>query len=263
MTDRPGPVAPTGPDGGRAAPTGPAAARVAPTGPAAQVAPTGPAAQAGLTGQAGHTAGGAAQAGVVNIANVLTIMRLALVPVFVAFLFAGDGDGWRVAAFAAYAVAATTDQVDGYIARRRGIVTEFGAFVDPVADKALTGSALVSLSLLDELAWAVTAVVILREVGITAIRLWVIRHGVIAASRGGKMKTLSLNVAVGLYVLPLTGAAASARAVLLAVGVTLAVATGADYVARALALRRRAPAAGDRRDDAGATAPSGTATGKC
>jgi CDP-diacylglycerol--glycerol-3-phosphate 3-phosphatidyltransferase len=237
MTDRPGPAAPSVPDGA----AGPDGGR------------------AGLSGPA-------AQAGVVNVANMLTIMRLALVPVFVAFLFAGEGDGWRVAAFAAYAVAATTDQVDGYVARRRGIVTEFGAFVDPVADKALTGAALVSLSLLGELPWAVTAVVILREVGITAIRLWVIRHGVIAASRGGKMKTLSLNVAVGLYVLPLTGAAASARAVLLAVGVTLAVATGADYIARALALRRRAPDGGDRRDgdrrdDAGATAPSGTVTG--
>jgi CDP-diacylglycerol--glycerol-3-phosphate 3-phosphatidyltransferase len=182
------------------------------------------------------------QAGVWNIANVLTILRLALVPVFVVFLFAGSGDGWRVAAFLAYATAACTDQVDGSIARRRGIVTDFGTFVDPVADKALTGAALVSLAVLGELAWAVTVVVAVREIGVTLLRLWVIRYGVIAASRGGKIKTLFLNVAIGLYILPLTGIAASARVVVLVGGVTLAVVTGIDYVYRALAVRRRAAA---------------------
>jgi CDP-diacylglycerol--glycerol-3-phosphate 3-phosphatidyltransferase len=186
--------------------------------------------------------GKSAEVGVLNIANALTVMRLALVPVFVVLLFVGDGegDGTRVAAFAAYAVAAVTDQVDGYLARSRGITTEFGAFVDPVADKALTGAALISLSILDEIPWVVTGLVIIRELGVTLLRLWVIRYGVIAASRGGKMKTLSLNVAIGLYVLPLAGTAASARAVILAAGVTLAVATGIDYVYRALVLRRRA-----------------------
>ncbi|MEX5708376.1 CDP-alcohol phosphatidyltransferase family protein [Parafrankia sp. FMc6] len=181
---------------------------------------------------------------VLNIANILTIIRLALVPVFVAFLFAGpDTDGWRYAAFGAYAVAAITDQIDGSIARRRGLVTDFGILVDPIADKALTGAALVSLSILGELPWVVTIVVAVREIGVTLLRLWVIRYGVIAASRGGKAKTLLLNISLGLYVLPLEGVAATGRAVILACGVVVAAVTGADYVCRALALRRRATAA--------------------
>ncbi|WP_425343363.1 MULTISPECIES: CDP-alcohol phosphatidyltransferase family protein [Pseudofrankia] len=174
-----------------------------------------------------------------NIANILTIMRLVLVPVFVVFLFVGPHeDGWRIAAFAAYAVAAVTDQIDGAVARRHGLVTEFGAFVDPVADKALTGAALVSLSILGEIPWAVTVVIVVRELGVTLLRLWVIRHGVIAASRGGKLKTLLLNISLGLAVLPLTGPAAWVSKAVLAAGVVVAVATGVDYVARALALRR-------------------------
>jgi len=181
-----------------------------------------------------------------NIANILTIMRLVLVPVFVAFLFVGPHeDGWRVAAFAAYAVAAITDQIDGAVARRHGLVTEFGAFVDPVADKALTGAALVSLSILGEISWVLTAIVIVRELGVTLLRLWVIRHGVIAASRGGKLKTLLLNISLGLAVLPLTGAAADVSKAVLTAGVVVAVATGVDYVARALRLRR-VPAGKDK-----------------
>jgi len=177
---------------------------------------------------------------VVNLANVLTVMRLALVPVFVAFMLTGGGHapGWRWAAFTAYAVAAGTDQVDGYVARRRDTITDFGILVDPIADKALTMTALVCLSALGDLSWAVTVLLAVRELGVTLLRLWVIRYGVIAASRGGKMKTLLLNSAIGLYVMgqgwPL------AREVILAAGVVVAVATGADYVGRALTLRRRA-----------------------
>lgn len=180
---------------------------------------------------------------VLNVANVLTVSRLVLVPVFVAFLLAGpDSDSWRYAAFAAYAVAAITDQIDGLIARRWHLVTDFGILVDPIADKALTGAALISLSALGELPWVVTVAILVREIGVTLLRLWVIRFGVIAASRGGKAKTLLLNVAIGLYVLPLSGVAATSRAVILAAGVIVAVATGVDYVYRALALRRQAAA---------------------
>ncbi len=177
-----------------------------------------------------------------NLANALTVLRLALVPVFVALMFAAGGHvaGWRVAACVAYAVAALTDQVDGYVARSRSLVTDFGIILDPIADKALTGAALVSLSLLGDLPWPVTVVVAVREVGVTLLRLWVIRRGVMAASRGGKLKTLLLNCALGLYVLPLDGVGASARAVILAAGVLVAVVTGLDYVGRALALRRAA-----------------------
>ncbi len=192
---------------------------------------------------------------VLNVANLLTIVRLILVPVFVVLLFAGpDVDAWRYAAFSAYAVAAITDQVDGSIARHWQLVTDFGILVDPIADKALTGAALVSLSVLGELPWPVTAVILLREIAVTLLRLWVIRFGVIAASRGGKAKTLLLNVAIGLYVLPLDGVAEIVRAVILIAGVVVAVATGIDYVYRALALRRlaaREAVSGAAADDEG------------
>ncbi|MCM3885346.1 CDP-alcohol phosphatidyltransferase family protein [Frankia sp. R82] len=203
----------------------------------------------------------AASAGapVLNVANVLTVSRLVLVPVFVAFLFAGpDHDGWRYAAFAAYAVAAITDQIDGLIARHWHLVTDFGILVDPIADKALTGAALISLSALGELPWAVTVAILVREIGVTLLRLWVIRFGVIAASRGGKAKTLLLNVAIGLYVLPLTGVAATSRAVILAAGVVVAVITGVDYVYRALALRRRAARQRAATDETQSAAKNGT-----
>ena len=149
---------------------------------------------------------GAAPAGVSvwNIANALTVLRLALVPVFLALLFhdGGEDAGWRVAAWATFAFAAATDLVDGDLARRRGLVTDFGKIADPMADKALIGTALVGLSVLGELWWAVTAVILVREVGVTLLRFWVIRHGVIPASRGGKLKTLLQGVAIGLdYVL--------------------------------------------------------------
>ncbi|ADP79202.1 CDP-alcohol phosphatidyltransferase family protein [Pseudofrankia inefficax] len=200
----------------------------------------------------------ASGARLLNIANILTIMRLVLVPVFVVFLFVGPHeDAWRLAAFAAYAVAAVTDQIDGAVARRHGLVTEFGAFVDPVADKALTGAALVSLSILNEIPWAVTAVIVVRELGVTLLRLWVIRHGVIAASRGGKIKTLLLNISLGLAVLPLTGLAADVSKAVLAVALVVAVATGVDYVARALKLRNTSRAARQPAEARAGEAPDG------
>ena len=97
------------------------------------------------------------------------------------------------------------------IARRTGQVTEFGKLADPIADKALTGTALIGLSILELLPWWVTVVILVREVGVTLLRFWVIRHGVIAASRGGKLKTVVQALAIGLYILPLTGLLASAR----------------------------------------------------
>ena len=174
-----------------------------------------------------------------NVANALTVVRLLLVPVFAWALLhdGGSSDAWRWAATGVFALAAWTDRVDGHLARSRGLVTPFGKLADPIADKALVGTALVSLSLLDELPWAVTAVVLAREVGVTLLRLWVIRHGVIPASRGGKLKTLLQGLAIGLYVMPLTGLLASGRAAVMAVAVAVTVVTGADYVARALRLR--------------------------
>jgi CDP-diacylglycerol--glycerol-3-phosphate 3-phosphatidyltransferase len=177
-----------------------------------------------------------------NIANVLTGVRLLLVPVFLYALLAEDGrdTGWRLAAFGVFAVASFTDSLDGDLARRRGLVTAFGTIADPIADKALTGSALVGLSLLGLLPWWVTAVILGRELGVTALRLVVLRHGVIPASRGGKLKTLVQTLAIGLYVLPLEGVSPvldGARVGVLYLALALTVVTGLDYVLRAARLR--------------------------
>ena len=184
-----------------------------------------------------------------NLANALTVFRLVLVPVFVAALFASGGHqhGWRWAAFGVFALASYTDKVDGQIARSRNIITAFGKLADPIADKALTGAALIGLSLLDDLPWAVTVLVLVREVGVTLLRFWVIRHGVIPASRGGKLKALLQGLAIGFYVLPLTGFLATGRAVLMALAVAVTVVTGIDYVARALTLRQTSDRAAMKR----------------
>jgi CDP-diacylglycerol---glycerol-3-phosphate 3-phosphatidyltransferase len=178
--------------------------------------------------------------GLVNLPNGLTVLRLGLVPVFIVFLVAGS-PGSRIAAFAVFAIASVTDLLDGELARRSGLITDFGKVADPIADKALTGSALITLSALGELAWWVTVVIMAREIGVTVLRFWVIRHGVIAASRGGKVKTVLQMVAIGLYILPLPAPAAWLRIVLMTAAVTATVVTGADYVARALRLRRAVP----------------------
>ncbi len=190
-----------------------------------------------------------AQVSVWNVANALTLLRLALVPVFLVALFqdGGQDTGWRIIAWAAFAVASVTDRVDGEIARRRGLVTDIGTIADPIADKALIGAALVGLSLLDELAWWVTVVVLVREVGVTLLRFFVIRHGVMAASRGGKLKTMLQAVGIGLLVLPLGGVLHALALLLMYVAVVVTVVTGLDYVARALRLRRTSERAGLKR----------------
>ncbi|MGN6598222.1 MAG: CDP-diacylglycerol--glycerol-3-phosphate 3-phosphatidyltransferase [Actinomycetes bacterium] len=180
--------------------------------------------------------------GVVNLANGLTLLRLLLVPVFAALLFADGGHqaGWRVAAWVAFAVAAFTDRFDGQIARNRGLVTDVGKIADPIADKALIGTALVGLSLLHDLAWWITIVILVRELGITLLRFVVLRYGVIPASRGGKAKTLLQGLAIGLYVLPLSGIWHGIAVVLMVAAIVLTVVTGIDYVLRAIRLARGA-----------------------
>src|SRR5262245_40809721 len=174
--------------------------------------------------------------GLVNLANGLTVVRLVLVPVVVVCLLA-EGPGWRVAAFFAFGVASVTDLLDGQIARSRGLITDFGKIADPIADKALTGAALVTMSYLGWLAWWVTVVILAREVAVTGLRFWVIRRGVIAASRGGKLKTRLEVLAISLYMLP--GGPQWLRVAVMAAAVVVTLGTGADYVVRAIGLRRR------------------------
>jgi CDP-diacylglycerol--glycerol-3-phosphate 3-phosphatidyltransferase len=184
------------------------------------------------------------EAGLWNVANVLTIVRIALVPVFVACLLAG-GTGWRLAALAVFGIASFTDLLDGKLARRWGLVTDFGKIADPVADKALTGAALICLSALGELPWWVTGIILFREIGVTVLRFWVIRRGVIAASRGGKLKTLLQIIAICLYVLPESlSPPGILRALIMGAAVVVTVVTGVDYVLQAVRLRRSKPGAG-------------------
>ncbi|MEU8436006.1 CDP-diacylglycerol--glycerol-3-phosphate 3-phosphatidyltransferase [Streptomyces sp. NPDC029216] len=209
-----------------------------------------PASAAGGTGRRptpGAKLGTAAvnQASLWNIANILTMIRLVLVPGFVLLLLADGGYDpvWRALAWAAFAVAMITDIFDGHLARTYNLVTDFGKIADPIADKAIMGSALVCLSWLGDLPWWVTGVILGRELGITLMRFWVIRYGVIPASRGGKLKTLAQGTAVGMYVLALTGPLATLRFWVMAVAVVLTVVTGLDYVRQAVVLRRTGLAA--------------------
>ena len=184
-----------------------------------------------------------------NIANALTVVRILMVPLFIWFLAADDGRGglYRWLAVATFAVAIYTDKLDGDLARSRGLITDFGKIADPIADKLLIGSALVMLSLLGELWWWVTIVILVREIGITLMRFVVIRYGVMAASRGGKLKTVVQTFAIFVFLLPLStwlGAWAWwIGAVFMAAALVITVVTGIDYVMQAVRLRRSAKSA--------------------
>ena len=181
-----------------------------------------------------------AVAPVLNAANALTLLRLLMVPVFVAFVITSSmtSAGWRIAACLTFAVASATDLVDGWIARRYALVTPFGKVADPIADKALTGSALVLLSWYDALPWWVTALILAREWGITLLRFWVLRYGVIAASRGGKLKTALQILAIAWYLWPVPSVVQPVGPWIMGAAVVVTVVTGLDYVLQAVRLRR-------------------------
>ncbi|GAB3274887.1 CDP-diacylglycerol--glycerol-3-phosphate 3-phosphatidyltransferase [Sinomonas notoginsengisoli] len=177
-----------------------------------------------------------------NVPNILTMVRIVLVPFFIWSLLADGSHGGvlRWVAFVLFAVAIYTDQLDGSIARKHNLITDFGKIADPIADKLLTGSALVLLSVLGELPWWITVLILVREWGITALRFVVIRYGVMPASPGGKLKTVLQTVAILLYLFPLTPAVPVLAAIafwtmVLALAVT--VVTGIDYLVKAVRLR--------------------------
>lgn len=176
-----------------------------------------------------------------NIANALTMVRIALVPLFGWLLLAQGGhhSGLRWGAFAVFALASVTDRIDGDLARSRNLVTDFGKMMDPIADKTLMGMALIGLSVIGRLPWWVTVVILVREIGVTLLRLWVIRYGVLPASRGGKIKTFLQAIAIGLFVLPYGGIFVWCAWLVMAVALVITVATGVDYVFRAMSLRRK------------------------
>ena len=143
-----------------------------------------------------------------NVPNVLTVLRIIAVPFFIVALVSGgtfgaDDPTHRWLAWVIFILAMLTDWADGYLARSRNLITSFGKIADPIADKFLTGAAFIVLSALGELWWWVTIVILLREWGITVMRLFVIKYGVMAASKGGKIKTVLQTVALVLMLLPL------------------------------------------------------------
>jgi CDP-diacylglycerol--glycerol-3-phosphate 3-phosphatidyltransferase len=189
-----------------------------------------------------------------NIANALTVLRVLMVPVY-AWLLLADGGSNPVLRFWAagvFVLATLTDRIDGEIARRRGLITDFGKVTDPIADKALMGMAFVGLSLLGELPWWVTVLVLAREWGVTLLRFFVIRHGVMPAGRGGKLKTVLQSVTLTLFslplwVLPLSGLWTAVAWVTMVLAVAVTLVTGVDYVMKALRLRRTSERAAMKR----------------
>ena len=179
-----------------------------------------------------------------NVANAVTMARIALVPVFAWALLVDGGDSvtWRLVATGVFVVAAASDRLDGHLARSRGLVTDLGKLLDPIADKALVGAALVLLWLpLGELPWWVPVVILVRELGITVLRMAVLKYAVMPASRGGKLKTVLQSVAISLFLLPLDHLPVAVRVVawaILVAAIAVTVVTGVDYAYRGWRLRR-------------------------
>jgi CDP-diacylglycerol--glycerol-3-phosphate 3-phosphatidyltransferase len=175
-----------------------------------------------------------------NAPNALTMLRIGLVPLFTWLLLTQDGEADSLRAWAAvvFLVAIGTDWLDGDLARRQDQVTDFGKIADPIADKALIGAALIGLSVLGELPWWVTVVILVREIGITVMRFVVIRRGVMAAGRGGKLKTALQSGGLVLLILPLAGLLHMLGLLVMFAALVVTVVTGLDYVMQA---RRLAP----------------------
>ena len=176
-----------------------------------------------------------------NVPNALTTVRIIMVPVFAWMLLSHpDEPGWRLATAGIFLAAILTDTLDGHLARKHNIITRFGKLADPIADKALTGMAFIGLSIIGELWWWVTITMLVREWGITLLRFVMLRYGVMAAGRGGKIKTTVQAIAVIMYLLPLPGWAQVIAMIVMGLALVFTVVTGIDYVRDAVKLRRRA-----------------------
>mgnify|MGYP000204999089 FL=1 len=164
--------------------------------------------------------------------NTLTIARILLIPVGVYTLFydGGDNSTFQIISYAIFFTLGMTDILDGRWARRSNRITALGTFLDPVADKALIGAAMVSLSILDRFPWWITILILTREIGITLFRLLVIKDGVIPASRGGKIKTLTQNFGVGFFILPLPASLDWFKFGFISVAIILTITSAYDYL---------------------------------
>ena len=171
-----------------------------------------------------------------NLPNALTIFRILALPFCAWALFkeGGEDPTWQIIAWTSFFLVGLTDILDGRIARKRNQVSSFGAILDPIADKAFIGTALVGLSILGRIPWWVTSIILFREIGITLIRLSIVNRKVISANRGGKIKSLLQNFSVGFYILPLPENLYLPRDILLGAAVVLTLTTGLDYLRNAL-----------------------------
>lgn len=176
--------------------------------------------------------------------NALTVLRLVLVPVFLVLLFVAPSElSWRLGATLVFGVAILTDFFDGRLARKYNLVSDFGKIWDPIADKALTGAAFIGLSILQELPWWITILILVREWGITWMRVAMLKYGVMAAAAGGKLKTLLQSFALlmflpGLSHLPVFGQWLAW--LLMGSALVLTIVTGGMYVLDAWKLRAQA-----------------------
>lgn len=186
-----------------------------------------------------------------NIANIITVVRILLAPLFVWLLLLDNGDNGPVRYVAAvlFVLAIATDGVDGALARGRNLVTNVGIILDPIADKILIGGALVALSILGELWWWVTIVIMLREVGITVFRFAVLSKRVIPASKAGKLKTVVQSVAISLFLFPFASLVSDGvnwitwvNWIFMAAALVLTVVTGVEYLVQAWRQNRLADA---------------------
>lgn len=177
-----------------------------------------------------------------NAANALTVLRLVMVPLFAWMLLSHPSDlWWRLGSTAVFGLAILTDAIDGRVARKYNLITDFGKLWDSIADKTLTGMAFVGLSILGELPWWITALVLVREWGITWMRVAMLKYGVMAANAGGKLKTVLQSVALLLFLpgLPLMPVWLQWLAwLVMAAAVLITVVTAVPYIREALALRR-------------------------
>ncbi|KAA8725183.1 CDP-diacylglycerol--glycerol-3-phosphate 3-phosphatidyltransferase [Corynebacterium phocae] len=162
-----------------------------------------------------------------NVPNVLTSLRILFIPVF-AWLALSGHQWWT---FWVFGLLMFTDKLDGDIARKHNLVTDFGKIADPIADKALMSTALICLNLAYGLPWWVTVVILVREFGITFWRMGMLRSGkVVPASKGGKLKTVLQAFAVALYFLPLPGWMDIPSFLVMLLAVVVTVVTGAQYL---------------------------------
>jgi len=185
-----------------------------------------------------------------NAANIITVGRILFAPVFIWLLLISTdqpSDVTRWVAAGLFVVGMATDGIDGFVARRYNLVTDLGKILDPIADKVLTGGALIALSILGELPWWVTAIILVREVGITIFRMAVISDQVIPASRGGKIKTVTQFVAITAALMPLSalwGAPMDiVNTVLMTLVVIITLVTGLDYLVDGVRQQRKLVAA--------------------